>query len=457
MRRIAFGIVAVSFALALVACSDDSGTKKPPDKKILFDKGPGTDGPIVTPPDGGPKPEKGKTPDQGGGACVSANIGKPCTKSGGECGATMTCLLTDSAGTKGICACKCTLDDPATPLVNEDSCPDLSKNRCVDQSETTTPDPWCMQLCDPKLGSNTCQGSLACIPWIGSYLGVYDKSICIITGCAADADCPVNTNTKCSLAAKDCPSGQTCTTYLGTTVTGDEGRCQLPGKCDTASGLCTDHTLGKSTAKIGDPCKDDRDCANNMECSQEFDRTKYQKKGGDTCTDDLQCCSGTCTGGKCDAGACIVSNRNGYCTMSDCAFKATLPSRACPTGSACNQFSPGGVCRKACDMTKAGDCRGNASDLFGDYECRNYGAYFADPMDPSSSKPMLDTPICETGAFMPCDTFASSKNKLDCSYNGTFDAKGTPTNTTNFKCRSYDNKILTNNFDPNGLCLDDTA
>jgi len=452
----AFGIVAVMFALTTVACSDDTG-KKVDQKVIKLDNG------LL--PDTGTPTEAGKTPDKklGGepamGACDATKLGKTCTKSGGECGANATCLLTDTAGTKGLCSCKCTLDDSSTPLVNEDSCPELSKNRCVDQSDTTTPDPWCMQLCDPKLGTNTCSTGLSCIPWIGPYLGVYDKSICFFEGCKTDAECPVSTNTKCSIAAKDCPTGQTCTTYLGTTVTGDEGRCQLPGKCDTVSGLCTDHTLGKATAKIGDACKDDRDCGNNMECAMEMDRTKYQKKTGEACTDDMQCCSGSCnaTSKKCDSGACIVSYRNGYCTMSDCAFSKTLTSRACPTGSLCFKWYPGGRCYKGCDMTKAGDCRGNASDLFGDYECRNYGAYFADPSDSTLATPLLAGPVCETGAYIPCDSFASSTTKHDCSIAGTYDSKGTATNTTNFKCRSYDNKVLTNNYDPDGLCLDDSG
>ena len=44
------------------------------------------------------------------------------------------------------------------------------------------------------------------------------------------------------------------------------GICVKPGKCDLTSNLCAPHSLGKPTAKIGDPCKDDTECAGNMVC-----------------------------------------------------------------------------------------------------------------------------------------------------------------------------------------------
>lgn len=74
-------------------------------------------------------------------SCDKSVVGKVCTSSGsvggGECGDPAVtgalCLLTDEVSAtenRGVCTCPCAADDPQTPLVNEDSCPDLSATVC---------------------------------------------------------------------------------------------------------------------------------------------------------------------------------------------------------------------------------------------------------------------------------------------------------------------------------------
>ena len=60
--------------------------------------------------------------------CDPSIIGRGCSGDDLNCGAGV-CLMTSPIA--GVCTCWCTPDDPATPLVNEDSCPDLSKHLCA--------------------------------------------------------------------------------------------------------------------------------------------------------------------------------------------------------------------------------------------------------------------------------------------------------------------------------------
>jgi len=366
-------------------------------------------------------------------------MGKACTKSGGECGEKGTCILTSEE--LGFCTCECTPDNEGTPLANEDSCPDLAKHKCASVELTGGTANLCLTLCNPKFGSNECDGKLACDPRAGAYFGLYEDTVCAISGCTKDSECPVATATVCSVAQKNCASGQTCISFSG----GDEGRCAFDGKCDTASGLCTDHTHGLATAKIGDACKDDTECGNNMRCMTEYDATKYEKAAGETCTDDYDCCSGTCTSGKCAAGElCYVKYRNGYCMMTGCAFAKTLTQRACPTGSTCNTLYLGGMCQLSCDLTQANTCRGNAADKKGDYECRGW-----------NNLGISTTPTCDFGHGIACSGLKESTGQLSCANLGV-DKTGA-NNTTNMSCRKPDGTVLTDKWDPAGYCFDDTS
>jgi hypothetical protein len=465
MRKLSITMIVAFAAMAAAACGDDT---KPPvksdakvDKKIVqFDGTPGAEGLILL--DGGTKdgmkPGDGQPGDGQPIACDPAAIGRPCTDKGQECGATATCLLTSATG--GFCTCECTVDDPQTPLVNEDNCPNLAKNACakIELTGGTTKN-FCLQTCEPKFGANDCQGKLSCDPRSGASFGFFDKAVCALIGCAKDEDCPVVTATKCDGCGADgkncdppkqlnCPTGQLCITFSG----GDEGRCIMPGSCDTVSGLCKDHTKGKATAKVGDACKDDTECAGNMKCLSESDMAKDgYKKGGETCTKGDECCSNTCTAGKCTNSPCPVLYRNGYCSITGCQFAKTLTTKACPADAACLALYSGGMCFKTCDMTKAGDCRNNPNDYLGDYECLGWQNLTFGSGIPAVTPAK---PVCMTGVGIGCDFFKGSST-LDC---GALGADGTgKTNPTNMSCRTLDNKPTTDKYDAMGYCLDDTA
>jgi len=454
MRKLVFGIVGIlAIGAFVVACGDDD--------KPTPDKGP-------TPFDGGvldnggddlPWLAEGGT-DEGGpiGKCDENSLGKACTADT-DCGggtAPNKCLGTSSTG--GVCVCDCTPDDTSTPLVNEDSCPNLKTSGCGSITYTSgQKGNLCFKYCDPTLGTNTCSGKIACLSRSGAQVGFFDKAICLFEGCTKDSDCPVATSTKCDTTKKNCPTGEEC---LATWTGSVDGLCAKPGKCDTASGLCDvkPATLSKATAKVGDPCKDDTECADNQSCFAETDLaaiclardsagacTKKLAKSGATCTTDDDCCSGGCTGGKCDAGRpCGVLYRNGYCVTANCAFSKTLTQFACDAGSTCNVLFSGGICFKKCDLTKAGECRGNASDLWGDYECRGWNNLSL------GGTAISDAPTCENGMGTACDVFGTS-GSLDCS------SLGDKTNTTKMSCRTLGNKATTNKFDSSGFCFDDTA
>ncbi len=400
--------------------------------------GPKTDAPKTdAPKTDGPKTDAPKTdaPKTDAPPACGASIGAPCTQSGGQCGAG-TCVLTSA--TAGFCTCPCAPDDPQTPLVNEDSCPNLAQNVCGSvvysngQQQNI-----CLRTCQPKLGASDCGAPLACEPSSGWQFGLYSKAVCAFSGCKGNADCPVLTATVCSVVAANCATG-TCLSFAG----GDEGRCALPGSCDLTSGLCAPHSLGNAAAKVGDPCKADTDCAGNMICQLEFDKAKYQKKGGVACSSGDECCSGACNN-TCTAAPCPLLYRNGYCTVPGCAH-ASLTAYACPAGSACNRLYAGGQCQRTCKLDTASDCRGVTGDYLGDYECRSWDGLIMDGQQIASA------PVCDYGPMLPCSTLASSG--VSCSDLGNY-----PTNNTKMSCRTLDNKTTSSLYDPQGYCLDDTS
>jgi hypothetical protein len=432
---------AALLALLVSGCSNNDTPKADalPDKKPHV----WLDGNVVVAETGSDRP----APDSGL-PCDPASIGKFC-KTSTDCNgkAGMTCLWTKSNPNTGICTCKCKPDDSKTTAVNEDTCSEAAsgKNKCLTVTLSTGSQVgYCFKTCKPKIGSNDCPTGVACDPWSTVSFDP-DIATCALAGCAADADCPVTTATVCSVQSKNCPTGETC---IAVATGQDEGHCNRPGKCDTVSGLCDAHSLGKSTAAVGDRCDSDLDCAGNMHCVPEWDENKFMKKGGVSCTNDSECCSRNCdaTTKSCTKAICTLLRRHGYCSVAGCQFGDTLTVRACPQGSACNLHLLTGYCQKICDMTKASDCRGAADELYGDYECRRWG---------NLPRYMKDSvAVCDFGTVTRCSWFGTSG--YDCSIFTNDPTKAT--NPTNMKCRGLDGKDAPDGLlDVNGFCLDDTS
>jgi len=394
--------------------------------------------------------EKKPTADMTPNTCDSAIIGKPCTKTteATDCGANHQCLVTSDTG-DGICTCTCTPDDSNT-VANEDTCPDPgSKNSCGTLTYTNgTTANLCLQLCTPKLGTNGCKAvasgkaPIACNPRSGAMVDLLEKAVCLFTGCLVDSDCPVVTSTDCSVATPTActATGSKC---LPLKEGADAGKCTLPGKCDKVSGLCDAHDKGKSDAKVGDPCKDDTQCAGNMSCFTQSDTSTEGKKAGEACTSGSDCCSSYCdkTTKKC-IGNCPIIYRNGYCTIIGCLFGSTLTTVACTTGSTCNSLyiGAGGLCQKSCTLADAASCRGNSADYFGDYECRGWNNF-----------KLASTPVCEVGPLVPLNCKWYGDNGIDCS------KIGDSTNSTKMACKGLDNVDKSNKADPTGYCFDSTT
>lgn len=377
--------------------------------------------------------------------CDATLIGKPCTSSGGQCGPSMTCLLTHP-DKGGVCTCPCTPDDPLTPLVNEDSCPDLSSHLCG-----SVPLPGggggtvnlCLRKCSPKLGSNTCAAPLACSPRSVEVSGVRGQAVCALFACQAPADCPVLTAKPCQPSSSGGPA--TCIganeTCVSTSADNKTGLCAKSGICEFSSGLCAPRKQNfNATAKVADPCNSDLDCNANQRCERERALSTAAKPAGASCTIGSECCSGSCQNAKCEAGLCPVHARNGYCVVEDCAFPS-LPAFGCPTGSSCNRLFPRGLCQRSCDLTDATSCRGNALDKLGDYECRAWNNIS------TGGYSVSDGPVCDFGDRVRCNSF----NALGC------DAFGLQPNPTDMSCRDLSGTKLADPRSPFGLCLDNTA
>ena len=424
-----------------------------------------TDGPQLR-LDGGPEDVVDTSTDAVP-ACKIDVIGKLCTKNGGECGKANPCFLTDDKG-NGICTCACTPDDSTTPLVNEDTCPGKPKIVCSAKKykwkttdKRTVELGACFQLCTPQYGKNECKGGAVCSPQSIGVTSLYGKPVCLFSkknagyGCAKDADCQVTTGVKCSIKKVDCPPGSSC---LAWRTSGDTGICRKPGTCDTASGLCQPVKTGKK-AKIGDPCKGDVDCGDGQYCMMEYDEAKDMGKvvAAKTCKSNSDCCSSSCTNGRCDKGApCTIQYRNGYCSQRNCAFSKTMTGTACPPGSHCNTLYLVGLCQKSCLLTSktgADACRGNAKDKMGDYECRSWDALA------SGSSIFAQGPVCDFGPVVGCSWLkapAGSTSTLSCASLGTYSGT-TNDNTTRMGCRDLTNKMLRDKYSKAGWCFDDTA
>jgi hypothetical protein len=370
-------------------------------------------------------------------------VGRPCTQQGLECyGAPNTCLLTHEAG--GVCTTLCTPDDPKTTLVNEDSCHKGSSCLSVKLSDGATKH-FCFRNCQPALGVNDCYKPLACVPESAAlHKGPVATAICALPGCTKDTDCPVRTSQACSPGGTACPAGQICAAGAGG---GDGWRCAKPGVCDTKSGLCAPHKLGQTTAKVGDPCKDDLACGGAMVCYMEHDPAAGKVQPGGKCKPlSTACCNGPCdaTTLTCSKVPCPVRHRSGYCAVEGCAFAATLPQRACPSGAVCNLHLPYGLCQRGCSLTDAKQCRGTSGDKLGDYECRAWNR-----VKTAAGVPLAASPVCDFGFRVPCELMKGAG--LTCA------ALGEAGNPTKMACRDLAGKVLANAADPAGLCLDQTT
>ena len=391
-----------------------------------------------------PKPDAEVTPDKDPAAtCDATKVGSLCTADS-QCGKNGLCLLVK--GTTKICTCKCTPDDIKTTMINEDTCPNQGSTKGKLICGTTNAPgivagSFCLQVCEPKLDANDCAKGVSCSTMSEYYAGVIGIGVCLVAGCATDVECPSITGMKCNTLAQDCAKGETCAPLNLANLFA--GRCFANGKCDTKSGLCRGQT-GKAGIKIGAPCEGDPDCGPNQECRFEMDRQKDlgQKPGGSTCLTATECCSGKCTAGKCTKGSCGVMFRNGYCTIRACKFSKSLTHTKCPAGSVCNMAFIGGMCQKTCSLTSKTDCRGQAKDRLGDYECRSW-----DKLQTAGGA-IAEKPVCDFGFTLTCDQFAAQG--ITCA------AVGAASNTTNMACRSLQDKKLSSH-DPSGYCLDDTA
>lgn len=360
--------------------------------------------------------------------CDKSKLGKACSTAA-DC-APMECRGF-VAGQK-VCACSCTVDNTQTPLVNEDTCPEASKgvSRCVATAEGGR----CVKLCTPKLGSSECPAEVACQP-AGADGLPSGKSACIYPKCTNLAGCP-SYSTPCSTVV-GCSSNESCQAF-GPNGT---GRCFSQGPCDLASGICAPRALDGGK-KIGEPCVRDDECPKNGYCEAEFDPLAHGfKNTNEACAAHSECCSRQCVSGKC-VGLCWVHARNGYCTSAGCSYAGSLPAAACSSG-VCSRYYPGGRCLSSCALAST-TCRGVAGDNLGDYECRDWSQLAI------AGGAVTPGPVCEWGDAVPCTALQAAA--LTCS------VLGGSGNSTQMSCRNpFDGKVLSNPFDPGGLCLDSTA
>jgi hypothetical protein len=376
-------------------------------------------------------------------------IGRPCTDKTFEVCGPFDCVATNTDHTAGVCTCECTQDDPATPTVDEDNCPDTKRNVCAEVVlKGGSVRHYCFQKCSPRIGANECQEPLACAlssPYTFRSPGYH--AVCAFHGCTENWQCPVRT-------AKACTDEMDCDTsnseYCLDVVYGSpqaSRRCARPGKCDLLSGLCDKNPVGlfDPDAKVGDPCDSDLDCGAAMSCVIQVDTAAYLKRGGEPCFSDRECCSERCEGNSCAPGLCTIRFRNGYCTITGCAYK-DLGLRACPAGSDCNLIYRAGLCQMSCSVSDPLGCRDNIADLYGDYECRSWDN--VDMINLAGSPQAASGPVCDFGTWLSCAYLDSSG--IPCAELGDVD------DSTKMRCRDLYGNIIAPS-DPLGFCLDTTV
>lgn len=344
----------------------------------------------------------GLSPD---GPALPSNMGEGCIGSGPCLPGSPDCVIVDKASNRGICTRTCQQDDPATPLLNEHNCPDgfiCSEFRYGEDRYY-----FCLQECRPSLEVNPCPKSsmTTCHPVSTRYTDL-EQAVCVFAACADDNDCPVLSAIPCRV------DGQCSALGPDAFCVRSEGRCARPGHC-TPGGLCGAHALGSPTARVGDPCLGDFDCPGNGWCHQEV-----KQQDGTTLY------------------------RNGYCTIRFCSFSSQLPTFACPADSSCHHLFYGGLCHRTCDPAAAETCRGNSSDLGGDYECYSWDRLRI------GDRAVTDRPVCEAARSRRCDSLGQT---VDCTN------LGLQNNPTHMRCRDPHTGIPLPLTDHRGVCLDDTA
>ncbi|MCA9666319.1 MAG: hypothetical protein KC503_12050 [Myxococcales bacterium] len=373
-----------------------------------------------------------------------AVAGLPC-KVDGHCFGN-TCVFTDPNSNVGVCGCACTPDNLSTPLVNEDSCPDVASLACAtvrngDRKGGTVN--VCMRKCKPALHvANPCPKGTACDPRTNRFsVSRVDQAFCGVPACLSDNDCPEQTGQQCLVGAggsNGCQVGSSCLPFV---VGGKQGRCVKPGRCDKTSGLCLPR-LSSGTQQVGSPCKADQDCPANGHCELPVDNAVLRKPFGALCVDDSQCCSGRCDGGRCTLGLCEEHSRNGYCVIDGCLF---LPEFKCSGASTCVATYAGGRCLATCNPSQANSCRGLGSvaggDKYGDYECRDWSQLSLNGV------PVANAPVCQWGDAVQCNgqhiLWPYNNTALTCAIFGA-------------QCRALDGSLVTSATQV-GLCLDATA
>ena len=420
MKRLIYVLIACGSLALVCSCSDDDVDPKT-DGSLLPDVGGQSDGatdngganleggtPDIMPPDTGPITPK----DHNIGAGCSSKT--DCKKDSPLC-LQYTNLFSWVTTGAGICTASCTPDNASTPLVDEDSCPKPGY-KCGAFSYSSGDINYCLKTCDPSTTKNPCdaKSGTTCHPRSTAFSGSLNQAVCIWPKCTSNKECPVTLQ-------KACTSDGDCTGLgTGAFCYTSSSKCALPGNC-SAGGICGKHTKGKSTAKVGDPCKDDTECPNNGTCFTESSST---------------------------SGAIGVDYHNGYCAIPNCTFSKTLTEYACDSGSACHALYYGGVCFKKCDLKTASSCRGYAKDNGGDYECYAWNNLVTG----SGGTPVSSSALCQSAATRTCDSFGTGST-VNCT------TLGLPSgNSTKMGCRDRNTgKAKSSGTDPTGVCLDDTA
>lgn len=392
IRRLA---LACGMTWAVWGCDDspNTGPETPPE----------TDSKVVAPttrPDAGAPARDSVEVDR---PAVEINMGEGCV-SEAECKpGSPSCVIFNRSRQLGICTRECTADDPDTPLVQEDDCPEgfgCSELQLSGRDVTI-----CLKRCDPSFTQNGCPASSqqACHP-ASTRFATTNQAVCWYAACTSDEACPVWSNRTCVLNS-DCSD-------LGTDAfcDPDQRQCARPGNC-TAAGICGTHSLGNSEAQVGDPCQSDFDCPSNGTCLEEEASL---------------------------SGSIGVGYRNGYCAIRYCIFDQGLADRACPNDATCHRLYYGGLCMRSCKLDDVDGCRGVEQDLAGDYECYNW------PRFKINGIRVADSPLCEPASRRRCDT-----NKCA--------SLGDRGNPTQMRCRDRFTGEDLPAQDPNGICLDDTV
>lgn len=257
------------------------------------------------------------TEDCGAYPCTTTGCAKTCS-SQADCGGSNYCKIT--SGTTGTCTAKSTNGTAAnngfectSGIVADGVCCDKACTGCMACTGaplTGGAAGQCLNVVAGKIAHNACTAS-------GKVCGL--DGTCDGTGnCQStprqgeSCDSPSN---KCSTGAK-CNAG-TCTGAVTTTCAAPPGKCQDPGICNPATGIC-----GYATSANGTGCDDGNACTVNDSCQ------------AGACSGSAKQCAAASkckTASTCSAGACSTPGNIGD----------GLTDSTCPSGS---QYCLSGNC-----------------------------------------------------------------------------------------------------------------